>query len=305
MRDDPPEFEPLRSAGSLADLADLMGTDSVHDAYFDAKEVWRREVGRRQAGRPRPEGLAGDRVTVDGTDFHVHGITHADTAAEREHLREHVRAYVDRGAAVYCEQGIRRMYFDDFPDVCAMDDYRWAMSECERLDLDSHVGALPETGLGSVLEDVAAVADDFREATFSLIESGRQVYGERFERALGDVAAGFLTGHADTGVGNSYEAFRLSREASQNPEKLHELQQYYERTFLPQPLEREWLRGHDPELELVSHARNERMADYVVYHNRTAAEVHVIAGAAHQPGLVYYLDRYREGREVPASFEPL
>ena len=197
------------------------------------------------------------------------------------------------------------MYFDDVPVVCAMDDYLWAMSECERLDVDSRAEALPGTGLWSVLEDITAVADDFREATFSVVESGRQIYGERFERALGGVAAGVLTGPADTGVGNSYEAFRLSREASENPEVLRELQQYYERTFLPQPLEREWLRRHDPELELVSHARNERMADYAVYHNRTATEVHVIVGAAHQPGLVYYLDRYREDREVPASFEPL
>jgi hypothetical protein len=63
MRDDPPEFELLRSAESLADLTDPVWTASVHDAYFEAKEVRRREVGRRQAGRSRPEGLGGDCVT--------------------------------------------------------------------------------------------------------------------------------------------------------------------------------------------------------------------------------------------------
>jgi pheromone shutdown protein TraB len=45
------------------------------------------------------------------------------------------------------------------------------------------------------------------------------------------------------------------------------------------------------------------MADYAVFHNDDAEEVHLIVGAAHQPGVVYYLERYRDGRTVPESFE--
>jgi hypothetical protein len=308
MREDLPASErvaAIRSAGELADLVDLFETDSVHDAYFEAKAVWRRALRREQEDEPRPDGLPGDSVTFDGTTFHVHGVTHAGTDAERAFLQKHVEQYLDRGAVTYCEQGIRSMYFEDFSAACEMDDYVWAMRECEDLAGESHVEALPERGLDAVLEDLASVAADFREATFSLIESGRQVYGERFERALGDVAADFLTDHADLAVAQSYEAFRLSQEASENPERLHDLQQYYERSFLPQPLEREWLRRHDPELELVSHARNERMADYAVYHNQDATEVHLIVGAAHQPGVIYYLQQHQQGREVPEDFTPL
>jgi len=295
----------IQSAGQLADLVEPFGSDSIHDAYFDAKSVWSEYISRRQDSEPVPDGLPGDSITFEGTTFHVHGVTHAGTEAERSFLREHVEDYLDRDAVIYCEQGIRSMYFDELGGVCEMDDYLWAMQECERLEGESHVEALPESGLDAVLEDVATVAEEFRDATFSLIESGSQVYGERFEYALGDVAAGFLSDHADIAVGESYEAFSLSRDASEDPQRLHDLQQYYERTFLPQPLEREWLRRHDPELELVSHARNERMADYAVYHNQTATEVHLIVGAAHQPGVVYYLDQYRQGREVPEGFTPL
>jgi len=297
--------EAIRLADELAALVDIFEAESTHDAYFEAKEAWREEIRRIQQQRERESGLPGQSVALEGTEFHVHGVTHSGTDAERTFLQKHAQTYLDRGAVIYCEQGIRSMYFDEFAGVCEMDDYLWAMQQCEQLEGDSHVQALPESGLDSVLEDIASVAADFREATFSLIESGRGVYGKRFEHALGDVAAGFLSDHADWAVGESYEAFKLSREASENPARLHDLQQYYERAFLPQPLEREWLRRHDPELELVSHARNERMADYAVYHNQDATEVHLIVGAAHQPGVVFYLREYQQGREVPEDFTPL
>jgi len=303
-RADPADrIDAIRTAEGLEELAEHFETDSVHEAYFRAKAVWEAAIRRTQASDSDDEGLPGTRVVVDGHAFHVHGVTHADTDEERSFLREHVSAFQDRGAVVYCEQGIRPMYFEDFPSTCEMDDYRWAMQRCAELDLPSHLESLPESGVDALLENLPGVTETFREATFSLIDSGTPVYGEAFERVLGDVAADFLTTHTDLAVGKSYEAFALSSEASRNPERLGALQRYYERNFLPQPLEREWLRGHDPELEIVTHARNERMADYAVFHNDDTEEVHLIVGAAHQPGVVYYLERYRDGRTVPESFE--
>lgn len=304
-------IETIRRTESLAELRDLFGSDSIHEAYFEAKRTWKELVGKRQDrivrkrqdGRRSDDGLPGETVVVDGHAFHVHGITHAGTDAERAYLREHVAQLLDRGVSIYCEQGIRPLYFGDFPEVCAMDDYRWALNECASLDVESHLGPLPEIGIDALLEDVAGVTARFREVTYTLIESGTAVYGDRFENALGDVAAAFLTGHAEYGTGRDYESFALSREASRNPDRLGALQRYYERTFLPQPLEREWLRLHDPELEIVTHARNERMADYAVYHNDTVDEVHLIVGAAHLPGVIYYLDRFGEGRRLPESLE--
>lgn len=296
-------IEAIKSAEELAALAPLFGTASTHEVYFRAKEVWKEAKRREQNRRPKSAGLPGDCVEIDGHAFHVHGVTHAGTRAEREYLREHVSAYLDRDAVIYCEQGIRPMYFDDMGSVCEMDDYLWAMSQCKERDGESHLDALSERGFDSFAGDITALADEFRNVAFSVIDTGSSMYGERFERALGDIAAGFLIDHADLGVGKSYEAFRLSRAASENPVRLHELQQYYERTFLPQPLEREWLRKHDPELEIVSHARNERMAEYAVYHNRNAEEVHLIVGAAHQPGVTYYLEQYCDGKLAPEEFE--
>lgn len=296
----------IRAADSLADLCEPFETDSLHEAYVRASDYWEKEIRRKQERRvpPSPHGIPGATVDVDGHAFHVHGITHAGTDAEREFLREHVERYLDSGSVVYCEQGIRPLYFSDLPGVCAMDDYRWALAQCERLDTESHVEALSEAGADAVLEDLASLAGTFRDAAFSLTESGSSVYGERFERTLGAVAADFLTDHADEGRGKSYEAFRLRRTASEDPTELGALQRYYERTFLPQPLEREWLRRHDPELEIVSHARNARMADYAIYHNENVTEVHLIVGAAHQPGVQYYLERHRDGdRRVSDSFE--
>ena len=296
----------IRGADSLAELLDPLNADSLHEAYVRACEYWEAEIRSEQErrGPPDPDELPGDTVNVDGTVFHVHGITHAGTDAERAFLREHVERQLDRGAVVYCEQGIRPLYFEDLSGVCAMDDYRWALAECEKLDGDSHIEPLPEAGIDAVLDDLHSLAGAFREAAFTLNESGGTLYGERFERTLGAIAAGFLTGHADEATGKSYEAFRLRRAASEDPRALVALQRYYERTFLPQPLEREWLRRHDPELEIVSHARNARMADYAVYHNESASAVHLIVGAAHQPGVRYYLERHRDGdRTVPDPFE--
>jgi hypothetical protein len=295
------QFEAIQAAEQLAELSETFGTGSRHEIYFSAKDVWQSVLRERQQNCADAAGLAGTPVDAGGTAFYVHGITHTGTEAEREYLRRYVTDYLDSGASVYCEQGIRSMYFDDLTDVCEMDDYLWAVDRCEELETDSHVDR--RSGSESVFEEIASVTSDFRDATFSLIGSGSTMYSEKFERALGDIAASFLTGHADIAVGKSYEAFRLRAEASRNPERLVDLQQYYERTFLPQPLEREWLRYHDPELEIMSHARNERMADYAVYHNQETETVHLVVGAAHQPGVIYYLEQYRDGRELPAEFE--
>jgi hypothetical protein len=299
----------LRSARSLADLVDRTGASDEHGAYFEAKAVWRDLRGRELAatGGPPPDGndgLPGARVVVDGRTFRVHGITHAGTAAERSVLREHAAEWLDADAAVYCEQGVRSMYFEDFPAVGSMDDYRWAMAECRRLGIDSHVEDISVEGFTGLAEEVDSLAATFREAAFSLVHAGGDVYGERFRAALGDVAGAFLASHEDAATAEDFRSFVLSRRAARDPGLLGQLQRYYERSFLPQPVEREWLRRHDPELEVMTHARNERMADYALAYAGTAPTVHLIAGAAHQPGVRYYLEAVRDGRREP-GYEPV
>jgi hypothetical protein len=294
----------IRGAGGLADLLDLVEVASEHDAYLAVKPEWRslraREIAAARA--PEPDGLPGDRVVVDGHAFHVHGITHADTDAERAAVREHVSRALDAGATVYCEQGIRPMYLADVSDACAMDDYRWAMAKCEQLGVDSHLPAGSDAFEGP-LEGVATLASTFREAAFSLIDSGSDLYGEEYGRALGDVASEFLTSHEDLATGREFRSFALSRRAADDPGRLRDLQNYYRAAFLPQPVEREWLRRHDRELELVTHARNARMADYAVAHNEDADAVHLVVGAAHHPGVLYYLREHRDGRRSVDGFD--
>ncbi|WP_336327006.1 hypothetical protein [Halovenus sp. HT40] len=302
MREPGDQIETIRNTETLADLAAVVGADSEEEGYFRAKQIWESSIAERQAGESPPDGLPGTTVTVDGHSMHVHGVTHAGSTPERESLREYVTRFLDRGAVVYCEQGIRSMYFEEMAGVCEMDDYLWATAACEELDEASEFDAFYE-GVESVSMDLGEFVTEFRERTFSMIDAGSAMYGEQFERTLGAIAADLFADHTDRAVGNSYEAFRLSQEASEDPSKLHALQQYYERTFLPQPLEREWLRRHDPELELFSHARNERMAEYVQYHNETVEEVHVIVGAAHQHGVAYYLDQFEEGDLDQTEFE--
>jgi len=297
-------LQEIRSAGDLADLVRITGAEDEHEAYVDAKREW----AAAMRGVPTPiasaGGLPGTRVVVDGAEFWIHGITHAGTDAEREVLREHVGRFLDEGETVYCEQGIRPMYFDDLPDVCEMDDYRWAMAECRKLDAQSRVATFRDEGHDGILEHLLTRASQFREATFSIIDAGSDVYGEAFASAVGDVASVFFTGHEDLAIRGEYEAFARSRRAAENPAKLFDLQAYYARSFLPQPLEREWLRRHDPELEILTHARNERMAAYALSHHDRAPAVHLIVGAAHQPGIAYYLERYRDdGRPLP--FDPV
>lgn len=294
----------FRRASDLSELRVLLDAPDDHEAYLAGRTEWRSLRERELGPLPTVGGVPGSRVVVDGTPFWVHGVTHADTDAERRVLREGLLPAAGDGT-LYCEQGIRPMYFPDRAAVCEMDDLRWAMAECRARELDSHVEGFAERGLETVLSDLSGLSSTFREAAFELVRSGGEVYGEGFEAALGDVASGFLTDHADLATGEGFEAFRLSRAAADDPSRLAALQRYYETTFLPQPLEREWLRRHDPELELVTHARNARMADYAVAHHQTAPSVHLVVGAAHQPGVRYYLERHRDGERDASGFEPV
>jgi len=228
----------------------------------------------------------------------VHGITHADTDAEREFLRRHVRQILDEGGQAFCEQGIRPMYFGDLDLVAEIDDYRWAMDHCRQRGLSSHVDGLIESTFeegNSVTANVREAATTLRDTAFSVIDAGAEVYGQTFASALGDVASSFLMDHEHLATAEDFESFVLSRAAAEDPSRLPALQRYYRTAFLPQPLEREWLRRHDPELELFTHARNERMAAYVLSHATRSSPIHLIVGAAHQPGVLYYLGAYRDG----------
>jgi len=69
----------IRAVDTLAELVDLFGAESVHEAYFEAKDMWSEAVRECQRELVESAGLPGTTVTVDGTQFHVHGITHADT----------------------------------------------------------------------------------------------------------------------------------------------------------------------------------------------------------------------------------
>ncbi len=290
----------IRGAESLAALVDVTGADSEHEAYFDAKETWFDLRGKELAPSQSSGGLPGERVEVDGRTFVIHGITHADTAQERDFLQDYVGRYLAAGDEVYCEQGIRGMYFGNWDGVCAMDDYSWAKARSEALGGEASFGG---SEFDSLVEDVTSVPSRFRDTVFSLIESGSDVYGEAFASALGDLASDFLMSHGDVATAEDFRSFALSNRAAEEPGTLADLQRYYERTFLPQPLEREWLRRHDPELELVTHARNARMADYAVYHADGDDVVHLIVGAAHQPGVRYYLEAHRDGRRDLGGFE--
>jgi hypothetical protein len=293
----------IRSAETLTALRELFGTTTEHDAYLQAKAEWRSLGGRERDPPDEGEELPGRRVSVDGQAFHVHGVTHADTDAERTFLRGHVRRLLDAGATVYCEQGIREMYFSDMSAVHETDDYRWAMHHCRERDIDAHIDGEILHHFEDERVDPGSVARRFREATFSLIESGTEVYGNRFAAALGDVASQFLLSHGQLATGEDFEAFQRTRAAAEDPAALPALQRYYERSFLPQPLEREWLRRHDPELELFTHARNERITAHVLAHAPESTPVHVITGAAHQPGITYYLRAYRDGEWTAEPFE--
>lgn len=293
-------LEAIRSTRTLGELAELTGARSEHRAYFEAKTDWYNLREKELAPAEESDELAGDCVTVDGHDFHVHGVTHTGTDEERAFLRRHASNFLDEGATIYCEQGIRPMYFDDFGGVCEIDDYKWSMAQCKGLGLETCVA---DASVESLSDNLESVSSKLRKATFSLIESGGRVYGEGFADALGDVASIFLTSHEDASTGEDFESFRRGREASKNPERLGELQRYYKKKFLPQPLEREWLRNHDRELEMFTHARNERIADYAVYHNEDDTDVRIITGAAHQPGVIYYLEAHRDGERTVDEFE--
>jgi hypothetical protein len=295
-------LQALSDADGLADLLPVTNTTSEHDAYFAAKREYRDLVARAQSAPDSAGGLPGSCVTVDGHDFWVHGVTHADTDAEATYLQRHVSRLLDDDTTVYVEQGVRPMYFSSFQRVYEMDDYAWATSRCASMDCESYVD-LPEVAFDGVVEDVKSLAARFRDAAYALIDAGGGLYGENFEAALGDVATDFLTSHEDVSTAKDFASFQLSREAARDPSKLADLQAYYERSFLPQPVEREWLRRHDPELEVLTHGRNERMSDYAVYHNEDATNVHLVVGAAHQPGVTYYLEQHRDDERDATDFE--
>ena len=145
----------------------------------------------------------------------------------------------------------------------------------------------------------------FRDVALSLLESDAEDgAGGALRRSLEDVVSAFPPTHEELATGRDAEAVRLRRVAARDPNALAALQAYYERAFLPQALEREWLARHDPELEIVTHARNARMADYALAHADTD-EVHLLVGAAHGPGVREYLEHHRDGRRSLDGFAPV
>lgn len=293
------QLHKIKSADSLEELQRVLNSDSIHNAYFEAKETWYNLREKELDNKPQT-GLPGDQVQIDGHSFWVHGVTHSGESTEKEYVHNHVSRFVEEGVTVYCEQGIRPMYFPDLNAACEMDDYRWALETSEKLNLDTDSSNPEFTG---ITENVDSLTQKAQNLVFQIIDSGSGIYGDTAKQVLGDIASEYLISHENMATGYCFEAYTKTREAARNPEKLHELQNYYKKAFLPQPLEREWLRMHDPELELMTHARNERMADYAVYHNESSSEVHLVVGAAHQPGVVYYLNQYREGNKHINDFE--
>ncbi len=383
----------VRTAESLAELADRLGVASGHEAYLTAKPVWFERRGRELAGDDRDtcasvttgspvESIPGSCTPVETVPYHVHGITHADTDAERTFLREQVTQLLEAGAAVFCEQGVRRLYFADTA-ARVMDDYRWALNRCRDTTAEGYVADLLDDpgveatddwtqltdtdgpasghdagsdrdhdaesdrnhGAGSdrnhdaesdrnhdAESDSGHDADEsgnrhdteqsgeptveqlrgrFREAALSLLETDvTETADSPLRRALTDVMSAFSPTHEDMAIGRDAESLGHRRRAATDPTKLAVLQRYYERAFLPQPLEREWLARHDAELEIVTHARNARMADYAVAHATSDAQptpdaVHLIVGAAHGPGVREYLEAHDAGDRQLDGFEPM
>jgi hypothetical protein len=303
-RNDRERLTVLGSARSLAELVELTGASTERDAYVRAKREWETVCSRLPVTRETASGFPGARVTIDGCDFWVHGITHAGTPEERAFVREHVDTFLDRGAAVYCEQGIRPLYLSDVAGACAMDDYRWALGQHPDIDRATLDAELPFASMFAGLGvDVTALTARVRDKVFSLIDQGGDLYGKQMKQRLGSLASAVLTDQADLATGTDFESYRLRNRAATDPTALADLQAYYTRQFLPQPVEREWLRQHDPDLERVTHARNERMAEYAVYHADGESEVHLLVGAAHQPGVSYYLEEFRNGHRQLERFE--
>jgi hypothetical protein len=297
------ELDTIRGAESLASLARATDVPTERRAYLTAKRRWQR-LRAKELSQMAHTGLAGDTVTVDDREFVVHGITHANTDAERRTLRERVGAWIADGDAVYCEQGIRPMYFEDVPAVYAMDDYRWATQRGRERGLETDGTSVSGSAFDGISTDLASLTAQARRLSFLFAETTGTMCGEAVGAAIGRTASELLASNEQRAVADDFASFRRSREAAADPTKLGELQRYYKRTFLPQPLEREWLRRQDPQLELFTHARNERLADYARYH-ADADRVRLVVGAAHQPGVTYYLRAHRDGRRDLGSFEPV
>lgn len=289
------QINTIRECHSLASLQKAIGTNSAETAYFEASKIWFNIKEKILPETSSGSGIPGDTVVIDDYTYHVHGITHANTSGEGEFLRKHVADYLNSGSVVFCEQGIRPMYFSEFSNVYGIDDYFWARERCEHL---------PESGVyDDIIDHLEILAGQVRDTAFSMVDSGSHLYGPEFEEALGDIVSDLLMDKEDYATGREFTSYKLSREAAKNPTKLLALQNYYKKRLLPQPIEREWLRRYDRELEIVTHARNERIADYAVYHHNDTKSAHIIVGAAHQPGVVYYLKKHRDGERTVDQFE--
>lgn len=297
------EMDAIRGAEDLADLASCTAARSERQAYLDAKRRWRR-LRRKELTASTRRVLPGDQISVDNCEFVIHGITHADTDSERSLLRDCVDSWLAEGDTVYCEQGIRSMYFEDRPTVYAMDDYQWASRQRRERGLAADGTGAIDGAFDGTSSDLDSLTAEARRLTFLIADAADDWWGSAISSALGSTASALLSSSEQQAVADDFASFRKSREAAAEPSKLGALQRYYKRSFLPQPLEREWLRRKDPGLELFTHARNERMADYATYHAE-GGRTRLIVGAAHQPGIGYYLRAHRDGRRDLGSFEPL
>lgn len=289
-----------REAEDLEDLEEITGEESKEEAYFEAKSEWYElmEEYLGEHSNTDDRRLPGDIVEFDvehdrypkDKKFHIHGISHTGRNEEKNFLQSVTEEFVEEGNQVYCEQGFLQMYFKELTEVEEIDDYSWMMSEASEMSEGEAFEGLSES---------EKILDGIQNFLFSLIAEGGDFYGQEIEDTIGEGVTPFLTTKEEKAVGEGFESFVRTDDASKNPKRVIELQNYYKKVLLPVNLERKWLKKHNPELDLLTHARSERIADYVIHDviNVECNEVRIIVGAAHQCGVAHYLNQYRKNEK--------
>ena len=212
------------------------------------------------------DGFPATTVMVNGVQYHIHGISHDEQINDtvRKYIRGELERYLSLEHVVLMEQGVSSLIFRGYIDndprleitfvdlpVVEMDDQSWA----KKVD---HKG----------VRRFREKAKMWRPPTtdYDVEDIGCEVCNhiqadsvDTYNRSMGDQTC------------------------------LADLQNYVFSTHLPEQLHRQYLELFYPEEALMVSGRSRRMAEFASQYETRSREIDMVVGAAHQPGIAYYL----------------
>jgi len=297
--------EEYEKIGSLDELLETLQKKDAHvrskkQAYKFAKQEWW-DLNRKETYASN-NGLPGESVKIGDITYHVHGVNHGFLGVKdnvKDYLRTETKKFLDAGCPVYVEEGFKGVLFED-------------MAVEEMTDIRIAIKNYPDY--------IKYAAKRTAVLPLKMVSTG-----------LVFLVSSIFPNSKKRGIQLSNVLYKTLSDTN----SIANLQNATKSYFLPEPLECDWNKDYNKESLLTINKRSEIMAYLALKHESFAQEkyeraklggdvsedkepdtiiekivynkiknaknaigakeIHVIVGAGHQPGILYYLKKKARG----------